>query len=65
MCMTDEAKVKYNSKRVFCGRCIQKRLHRSDPDWNYYDEFSYEWPEREELSDEDKKTLNLLRSCMM
>jgi hypothetical protein len=32
---------KYKHKRSFCGRCIQERLHRNDPDWDYDKEFSY------------------------
>jgi hypothetical protein len=32
---------KYEKKKIYCGRCIQERIHRNDPEWEYEKEFSY------------------------
>ena len=49
---------KYKKKKIYCGRCIQKRLHRNDQAWDYDKEFNYEI---KPLSKEDERTLELLR----
>jgi hypothetical protein len=49
---------KYEKKKIYCGRCIQERIHRNDPDWEYEKEFSYKI---KKLTEKDKKDLELLR----
>ena len=39
--LTKDAREKYKLKRIFCGKCIQKRIHKKDLNWRYSDEFSY------------------------
>lgn len=46
---------KYSKKRIFCGRCIQKRLHRGEYGWSYDEEFAYVLIP---LDDEEKESLN-------
>lgn len=44
--ISDKFLDKYDKKKIYCGRCIQARLHRSDPEWDFDKEFAYEKPER-------------------
>ena len=53
---------KYKHKYSFCGRCIQERLHRNDPDWDYDKEFSYK---QEPLSEKEKEYLELLEMFLI
>jgi len=43
---------KYSKKKTFCGRCIQGRIHRNDPDWDYDKEFAFSLPK---YTKEEKK----------
>lgn len=62
--MTKKAIEKYKNKKSYCGRCIQKRIHRGNEDWDYDKEFSCK-DVPIEYSEEYEKNLDLLLSCMM
>ena len=51
---------KYKRKKIFCGRCIQKRLHRNDPNWVYEKEFFCEPYKSKNVSDSIEKFLNMI-----
>ena len=38
-----KVRAKYRKKKTFCGRCIQERIHRNDPSFDFDAEFSYSW----------------------
>ena len=37
--MSKKFYTKYAKKKVFCGRCIQERINRNNPDYDYDKEF--------------------------
>jgi hypothetical protein len=60
--MTDKAIEWYKSKKSYCGRCIQERIHRNDPSFDYDKEFSYQIIQR---SQEYLDALELLSMCII
>lgn len=39
--LTRKSAKKYRGKRSYCGLCIQRRLHRNQPDYDYHAEFKF------------------------
>lgn len=54
---------KYSKKKTYCGRCIQLRLNRDNPEFDFDKEFSYQYSPI--VQDELNSDLELLLSCMM
>ena len=32
---------KYYVKKSYCGKCVQERIHKNDPNYDFFKEFSY------------------------
>ena len=42
--MTKQAIEKYLKKKTYCGRCVQGRINRNNPNFDFDAEFAYEQP---------------------